>query len=331
MGSFPRTDRYVMRYTRAAERGGLLERKTYGDEHGEHPSGFRNALTIGGRPHELHRSAPVFSIRCDAGSGTQIGGTLGFADRGGTMSMKIVNWNVRWATPRSKHSAEILSRIAQHAPELVCLTETHSGLLRDGHTIRSRPDYGYGIQETRRKVLLWSREPWDRVDDIGDERMPPGRFVSGVTRTSVGEVTVVGLCIPWSGSRAGARYSGERRRVWEDHESYLEHLAGVLGHASSKRLVVMGDFNQRIGETSGQSSRRGYGKAAHRAALLRRAIPPHVTLPTAGLSYCGRSTIDHIGLSADLAASLDTISNVHGERLVSDHFGVFADVSSQGI
>ena len=105
MGSFPRTDRHVMRYTGVAERGGQLERKTCGHEHSEHPSGFSNALTIGGRSHELHRSAPVFSIRCDAGSGTQIGGTLGFADRGGTMSMKIVNWNVRWATPRSKHSA----------------------------------------------------------------------------------------------------------------------------------------------------------------------------------------------------------------------------------
>ena len=94
----------------------------------------------------------------------------------------------------------------------------------------------------------------------------------------------------------------------------------------------MGDFNQRIGETSGQSSRRRYGKATHRAALLRRAIPPHVTLPTAELSYCGRSTIDHIGLSADLAAaSLYVISNVHGERLVSDHFEVVADVLSQSI
>ena len=137
------------------------------------------------------------------------------------MSMKIVNWNVRSATPRSKHAVEILSRITQHAPELVCPTETHCGLLRDGHTVRSRPDYGYGIQATRRKVLLWSRQPWERVDDIGDERMPPGRFVSDLTRTSVGEVTVVGLCIPWSGSRAGTRYSGERKRVWEDHEAHF--------------------------------------------------------------------------------------------------------------
>ena len=92
---------------------------------------------------------------------------------------------------------------------------SHGDALRiaSGHAISARPDYGYGVQESRRKVLLWSREPWEHVDDIGDDRMPPGRYVSGVTRTSVGEVTVVGLCIPWSGSRVGARYSGERRRV----------------------------------------------------------------------------------------------------------------------
>lgn len=71
--------------------------------------------------------------------------------------MKTVNWNVRWATPRSKHSAEFLNRIDQHSPEIVCLTETHRGLLQDGHAICARPDYGYGVQEYRRKVLLWSR------------------------------------------------------------------------------------------------------------------------------------------------------------------------------
>ena len=36
--------------------------------HGEHRSRLRDELIVGGRPHELHRSAPVFSIRCDAGS-----------------------------------------------------------------------------------------------------------------------------------------------------------------------------------------------------------------------------------------------------------------------
>ena len=241
--------------------------------------------------------------------------------------MKVVNWNVNWATPRSKRSPEILNRIKEHAPEIVCLTETHAGLLQGGHAICAGPDYGYGIQKIRRKALLWSRESWERADDIGDARMPPGRFVSGVTRTSLGELTVVGVCIPWSGSRAGARYSGERRRTWEDHEVYLERLAEVLARAPSDRLVVMGDFNQRIAKTPGRLSK----ESAHRAELLQRAISPRVTLVTSELEHRGRRTIDHIGLSADLTTPLpDVISHFQGEQKLSDHFGVAADVSVPG-
>ena len=144
--------------------------------------------------------------------------------------MKLVNWNVNWAAEH-RRTDEILNRINRHSPEIVCLTETHthSGLLQDGHRICARPDSGDGIKESRRRVLLWSREPWEHVDDIGDGRMPPGRFISGVTRTSVGEVTVVVLCIPWEGSRT-AKFGGVRRE-WEDHEVYLEHLAGVRARA----------------------------------------------------------------------------------------------------
>ena len=87
----------------------------------------------------------------------------------------------------------------------------------------------------------------------------------------------------------------------------------------------MGDFNQRIGP------RRPRSKAAHRAALLQQAIAPHVTLITSELACRGRRTIDHIALSADMAAeSVDVISNIHGEQKLSDHFGVVADVLVQG-
>ena len=238
--------------------------------------------------------------------------------------MMLVNWNVAWATPRSKRSraVEIRNRIDRHSPEIVCLTKTHSGLLQDGHRICARPDCGSGIQEGRRKVLLWSREPWKRVDDIGDDRMPPGRFISGVTRTSVGEVTVVGLCIPWQGSRT-ARFGGVRRE-WEDHEVYLEHLAVVLSRAPSARFVVMGDFNQKFGR------RQPGSKVARRAALLRLAIPPHVNVVTSELE----KTIDHIAISADMgvAGSPGVISSIPGEQGVSARarFGVVADVLVRG-
>ena len=74
------------------------------------------------------------------------------------MSLRVVTWNVEWATPNARRTAEILRRIDRQVPEIVCLTETHDGLLSQrGHTICSQPDYGYTVKEHRRKVLLWSR------------------------------------------------------------------------------------------------------------------------------------------------------------------------------
>ena len=167
------------------------------------------------------------------------------------MSLRLVNWNVEWATPRSPRAPEILRRIDHHNAEVVCLTETHPRLLSgEGHAICSQADSGYGLGEGRRKVVLWSMQPWERIDDVGDGSLPPGRFVSGVTRTSLGEVTVVGVCIPWFGSRTEARRGAKRKQRWEDHEKYLAGLTNVLGRVSTRRLIVMGDFNQIIGPGS---------------------------------------------------------------------------------
>ena len=239
------------------------------------------------------------------------------------MPLRVVNWNVEWATPTSRRTAEILSRIDRHVPEIVCLTETHDGLLsQHGHTIYSQPDYGYTVKEGRRKVMLWSREPWNQVDDMGTDSMPPGRFVSGVTQTSVGEVAVIGICIPWFGSRTEARRKVERRMPWEDHEQYLGGLTDVLERAEVKRRIVMGDFNQIIGPGS---------RARPELRLaLRKAFSPSMQIATSGLAFQGRRSIDHIALSTDWAvSSLGVISNIHEGRKLSDHFGVVADLSVQ--
>ena len=235
----------------------------------------------------------------------------------------MVNWNVQWATPRSRRNGEILRRIDQSAPEVVCLTETDDRLLsRGGHTISSRPDYGYPLTEGRRKIVLWSGEPWERIDDLGIESMPPGRFVSGVTQTSLGAVTVVGICIPWFGCRTEARRGPERKSRWEDHEQYLGCLTDYLGRVVAKRLIVMGDFNQIIGP--------GSRAPAKLQASLRAAFPSGMTIVTSDLAFQGRKSIDHVVLSDDLAAeSVDAVSNDHDGRRLSDHFGVSVDVSAR--
>ena len=53
-----------------------------------------------------------------------------------------------------------------------------------------------------------------------------------------------------------------------------------------------------------------------------------MTIATSALAYEGRKSIDHIALSEDLAVeSLDVISNIRDGPRLSDHFGVFADLS----
>lgn len=238
-------------------------------------------------------------------------------------SLRIVNWNVEWATPNSPRTAEIRIRIDRHAPEIVCLTETHVRLMSQcGHVICSQADSGYKVIENRRKVVLWSREPWGNVDDSGLDSLPPGRFVSGSTKTSQGEVTVIGICIPWFGSRTEARRGAERRRPWQDHEQFLVGLSEILEREEKKRLIVIGDFNQTLGQ--GSRAPADLGRA------LQDAFSPSMRIATAGLSFGGRRSIDHIALSADLAvSSLDVISNIHSGTELSDHFGVVADVSAE--
>ena len=238
------------------------------------------------------------------------------------MSLRLVNWNVAWATRRSPRLAEIRNRIEEHDPEIICLTETYDTMLSNGgHSIYSQADYGYPIKQGRRKVALWSKHPWQHTDDLGWPSMPPGRFISGITQTSLGEVTVVGVCIPWAMSRVRGS-STEKRKMWQDHREYLHGLEKVLSEIPSHRLILMGDFNQRFVSRSNIPS--------DIRSALGEAIPQGVTVATSTLGYQGRRTIDHIALSDDLAVeSLGVISNIDGSRKLSDHFGVFAYLSAR--
>ena len=152
--------------------------------------------------------------------------------------------------------------------------------------------------------------------------MPPGRYVSGVTRTPVGEVTVIGTCIPWHGSRTEARRGSERKRLWEDHARYPDGLSELLKGVQDRPLIVTGDFNQRIGQGK-------YVPHYLQSALLD-AMPEYMTIATSALGHGGRRCIDHMALSEEFAAeSMSVISNIAGDSKLSDHFGVAATLSVQ--
>ena len=236
--------------------------------------------------------------------------------------MNLVNWNVEWATPCSRKGKEILWRVREHDPEVVCLTEAPVNLMdpyeESGHLIHSQPESEDAAMPKRRKVMLWSKRPWRDVDDVDSHELSPGRFIFGTTKTSLGDVAVMGICIPWANSRANG--PAAKRRRWEDHEKYLEILPQVIGRAPVQRMIVVGDFNQRIQQGS-------YTPVRLRSAL-REIFAGRLTIATAGLGFQGKRTIDHTALSSDLAAEfLGVISNIHGNGELSDHFDVVAGLS----
>lgn len=75
------------------------------------------------------------------------------------MSMKILLWNVQWATLKNKRGQEIQHIYRDLSPDVACITEGYLQFWNEeGNVISSTADYGYKIIEGRRKVILVSNE-----------------------------------------------------------------------------------------------------------------------------------------------------------------------------
>jgi len=231
--------------------------------------------------------------------------------------MRISTWNVQWATPRSARGKRVAEIVAALDADVIVLTEGCAAVLpADGHIIDAGSDWGYRVDDpTRRKVLMWSKQPWVDVDSIGDQALPSGRFVAGTTRTPLGEVRVVGVCVPWRG--AHVTHGRRDRRPWEDHLLFLQAIGPLLEN-SQGRTVVAGDFNQRIPRTSQPS--------AVAQSLMETLVGFEV--PTAAV--IDPQLIDHIAHSSDFIAVGQPmlISNVVDGFELSDHTGASVQLTS---
>ncbi|WPJ96798.1 hypothetical protein SH580_03650 [Coraliomargarita algicola] len=227
--------------------------------------------------------------------------------------MKCLTWNLEWASPTSKRLRIIRDRIGEADPDVVCYTEINrSTLPKDGFAIEAESDYGYPTTGEKRKVILWSKQPWSEFDDGGASGLPSGRFVSGVT----GSIRFVGVCIPWRD--AHVRTGRKDREAWEDHLLYCRELGQILDRYSRDGIpiCVLGDYNQRI--PKGTQPQRAFN-------ALTEAIPRQFDIATEGiLDPDGKSLIDHYAVSPELR--VEAIEVLHrftpdGTRL-SDHVGV---------
>ena len=216
---------------------------------------------------------------------------------------------MEWATPGTRRGDGVAAVLLDLADVMV-VTECTLGVLPPGHVVAGGDDWGYRVDDpTRRKVALWSRWPWRDVDPVGHPDLPPGRFVAGSTDTPIGEVRVVGVCVPWAGAHVS---TGRRdRRQWEDHERYLRALPEVLA-GQPRPLVVAGDLNQRL-------PRSRQPEQVHQ--LLVEALNG-LEILTTGDTEAGQ-LIDHIAVSSGLRASdPQLVPSTDDSGPLSDHTGV---------
>lgn len=231
--------------------------------------------------------------------------------------MRCLTWNLEWARIGTKRGELIRDIIRGIDPDVICYTGVTMGMVPQGHVIEAHPDYGYSHNGERRKVLLWSKTPWEKCDRMGNDALPSGRFAAGVTAG----VRFVGVCIPWKDAHVN---TGRKDRArWEDHLTFCRGLKEVLAGLDRDRPVcVLGDFNQRIPPANG---------AELAARTLDDAFPEDFKITTSGvLDGVGNPLIDHIVVSPSIGLSaLEVISNQSrdGGRL-SDHVGIVIEMET---
>ena len=225
------------------------------------------------------------------------------------MNITVGTWNAEWATPTTKTGPRIASIIEQIEPDIFVLTEGCADLLpKSGYVIDGGINWGYERRDERnRKVLIWSKNHWHNIDQLGSHELPPGRFISGTTQTVLGEMKIIGVCIPWQSAHTTSGL--KNRQAWEDHEVYLTHLAPLIAPKDSP-LIVAGDFNQRIPK----------GRQPHR--IYEQLIETFKNLSVSTAQINEPPLIDHIAHSRHLRVDrVSIISDKDQHGTLSDHRG----------
>lgn len=234
--------------------------------------------------------------------------------------MRIITWNLEWAPPSSKRGQIIRDLLRELNPDVVCYTEVNLNMLPEGFTIEADPDHGYPHNGDRRKVVLWSKTPWEAADNLGDASMPSGRYATGITRG----IRFVGVCIPWKD--AHVRNGHKDRKAWQEHMLYLKGLEAQLAQfrASKAPLFVLGDYNQRIPAKY---------QPKEVAEMLLRSLTGLQLITEAALDYEGKQLIDHIAVSPELSVEVTRIlpEKTSDGLNLSDHVGVVIDLSREAI
>lgn len=244
------------------------------------------------------------------------------------MDITVATWNTQWRTPDSDAGRRIAGILAGTEADVIVVTEGVRELLpAGGYAVDAGGDWGYGVQPSRRKVIIWSRYPLT-LDFVGTEGGTCGRLAVATVAAQSGPVRIIGVCIPWQD--AHVRTGRHDAQPWSEHLNFLDHLEAMMPTLDGGiPAVIAGDFNQRIPR----------GRQPIRVATRLDEVLAGWTIHTAGALPNGPH-IDHIATNGrlGLGAVSDWARSDHLGNL-SDHAGVhcrlvsgeFADVPRQPI
>lgn len=227
------------------------------------------------------------------------------------MEITVATWNTEWKTPKSAAGRRIAGILAATGADVIVVTEGVRELLPEhGYAVDAGSDWGYALEASRRKVIVWSRYSLT-VELVGEKGATCGRLAVVTAALPVGPLRVIGVCIPWQDAhvRSGRRDA----QPWSEHLNYLEHFEQLLlSLEAGTPTVIAGDFNQRI------PRRRQPTRVATRLADVLADWSIH----TAGEMTFGPH-IDHIASNRYL--TLDAASDWPNRDAIgrlSDHSGV---------
>lgn len=142
--------------------------------------------------------------------------------------MKILTWNLEWATLRSWRSRPILDRVETEAADVAVLTETQLEVAHAvyPHVVDAGP-HPRSRKPNGSKVVVASRHPLTVVDLVGSPDLPERNFVAvDVEVPEVGALRVIGVVV---------RYNQKTE--------YIDALPDALDGLVTDRTMLAGDFN----------------------------------------------------------------------------------------
>ena len=252
--------------------------------------------------------------------------------------LKIGNWNVEWAAKRSQRTQYIQSILRSLDADILCVTEGFSFHMPDDqHILKSEPSGTAMDARGGHKVMLWSKNRWTNTDTFGSADLPEGRFVSGITKTPIGEVRVIGVVVPYAHYRTGEKWAEKRQKYNQGKERYLHALHAILSERQyTGKTIIVGDFNLTV--PSADKKRLNAIDKLFKQVFTNWHVPtgqPNIPIfsPIQKQALASdKHIIDHLAHTPDMeATSVWRWHRFHEDGIrLSDHNSIFVSLTTRG-